>query len=196
MFQGKETIHQAFRRYRVQAGLTQSELARQAGCKQSAISMFEAGRMDALAKEKIASIAEHLGITGDIRSTLTIPARSESPERLYFCPVDACPSNIPYVVRDRLCLRPIFLRPRGNEEGPVRCPWCGELLESRCPAPNCGAPIVAKNSFCPQCGTPYVTSTTEEELPTESTKKAAAAHRHWTRELYDLAGADPGFLTE
>ena len=101
MPQESETIHRMFRRRRIEAGLTQSELARQVGCKQSAISMFESGRVDVLSRDKLASIAERLGIDPDMLPAPELPAATvpRSPRRLYYCPVDECPSNIPYTVR-------------------------------------------------------------------------------------------------
>ena len=40
--------HEFFRRIRREKGITQTELARLAGCTQSAVSMFESGRHDAV----------------------------------------------------------------------------------------------------------------------------------------------------
>jgi len=72
----------------------------------------------------------------------------------------------------------------------VHCPWCGELLESQCPNPDCGAPVLEKNSFCPRCGTPYVTTVLVAEQSPGEAEEWAEARRRLIRELRDLAGIE------
>ena len=50
-------MNRALREARQEADLTQSDLAEKAGCSQSAISMFEQGKCDVLAQEKVEEIA-------------------------------------------------------------------------------------------------------------------------------------------
>lgn len=139
---------------RREKGLTQSALAGKVGCKQSAISMFEAGLATKLSDETVAKIAKFLGV--DISASSESPAMTVSvPANLPvhgFCPSCHCPSNVPYVVEDRLFFRPV--RSLSSPTGGARCAQCGEVLETRCPA--CGAPL-NDGACCAVCGTPYVT---------------------------------------
>ena len=190
MFEEKESIHRLFRRRRLEAGLTQSELARQADCRQSAISMFEAGRTDVLSREKLAVIAERLGIDPGLLPAVPeapVPA-TRAPRRLAYCPVDECPSNIPYTVRGELYFRPTFTRVSDDHAGPAACAWCGELLECRCPNPDCGAPAREARSICPLCGTLYVTPIVVAGQSPEQREAWAAARRRLIGELRDLSG--------
>lgn len=159
-------LHEAIQAARRKADLTQSELAEKVGCSQPAISMFESGQRDALAREKISEIAAALGV--DIKS---FPRDTEdaAPSNLVlkYCPIGGCPTQEPYRVMDRLCFRPLPVRAPASER--THCAECGELLEQRCPNPKCHAPVAA-GGFCRACGMPYVTGgqagvdTSEEEL--------------------------------
>ena len=151
MNSGEGTLHEAMQAARRAAGLTQSELARKAGCQQSAISMFESGRPDILSEEKIQSIARILGVD-PAKLPAATPAGA-SPATLKFCPDAMCPSNTPYLVGRRLCHSPsLVLAPSG---GAMRCRLCGELLEASCP--GCGK-AASPGAFCDSCGEPYVVS--------------------------------------
>lgn len=152
MESGGSTLQEAMLAARRAAGMTQSELARKAGCQQSAISMFESGRRDCLSSEKIEAVARILGVdlakfpTGTERGAGALGV-------LKFCPDALCPSNIPYVVGRRLCHSPtLVLAPAGAS---TRCRYCGELLEHACPGPDCGKPV-SPGAFCESCGTPYI----------------------------------------
>lgn len=147
------TLHEALQSARRKADLTQSELADKVGCSQSAISMFEGGHRDALAREKVAEIASALGV--DIKS---FPREAEdavpSNAVLKYCPIGGCPTQEPYRVMDRICFRPLLVRAPASER--THCAECGELMEQRCPNAKCHAPVAA-GGFCRACGTPYVT---------------------------------------
>lgn len=150
-----EIVTDVVRRTRREKALTQSELAELAGCKQSAISMFESGRTDALSAKNVQRIAELLGI--DLKS-LAVPAPGEPTEvTLKCCPVDKCPSNVPYVAGDRLCFKPAMVSAPAKAK--TRCGYCGEVMESRCTNRDCRAEL-SEGAFCPECGTEYVVATT------------------------------------
>ncbi|NOY81030.1 MAG: helix-turn-helix domain-containing protein [Kiritimatiellaeota bacterium] len=183
MASAESSLPHLLRKLRIEAGLTQSELARQAGCSQSAVSMFEAGRRDALSREKLASIAERLGLDP---SRLEIPGPEPAAGSVAgFCPVDECPSNVPFVVRGRLCFNPTIRRVRA--EGRAFCPFCGELLETRCSNPECNAPAHRGSSVCPECGTAYVHSIRMREAPAEAQERWAANQRALRRELLSVS---------
>ena len=147
------TVAEVVRRRRRALSLTQAELAQQAGCRQSAISMFEAGRSAALARQTVERIAEILEIDlADVeRDTGQEGAAREL--TLKYCRVEGCPSNIPYTVADSLCLKPAMVRAPRDEK--TRCTMCGELMCMGCPNAECGVDVV-EGSFCPECGTAYV----------------------------------------
>lgn len=152
-----DALHVRVRCARREAGLTQAALAAKAECKQSAISMFEAGRKDALSRDKVQRLAEILGMDSAIGESGGEPGTGEV--LLKYCPVDECPSNVPYVVRGNLCFMPSLMRKRSGATD--FCPWCGELLMDACPNAACAAPV-AQGAFCRSCGTAYVTSTRRE----------------------------------
>ncbi|MDD5705349.1 MAG: helix-turn-helix transcriptional regulator [Kiritimatiellae bacterium] len=129
-------------------GMTQSELAGQVGCQQSAISMLEAGRMEALARPTVEKMAALLGVDLD-----TEPARDALPSATGsgrgFCPNGDCPSNVPFAIGGEL----IFWPRRQPVEGGRHCAFCGEVLERVCR--QCGAPAT-EGACCATCGTPRV----------------------------------------
>ncbi len=180
---GEPSLPHLFRKLRIEAGLTQSELARQAGCSQSAVSMFEAGRPDALSREKLASIAARLGL--DPSQVAISGAETAAGDVWGFCPVDECPSNVPFVVRGRTCFRPSPRRVQA--EGRAFCPFCGELLEVRCPNAECTAPVHRESCVCPECGTAYVQSARMRGAPAEAQERWAASQRALRRELLSVS---------
>ncbi len=149
---------------RREAGLSQSVLAREVGCKQSALSMFEQGDGTKLNDEVVEKLCAKFGVelpkasVAPTRPVAVVPRLADStatgwhanPSR-GFCPNAACPSHQRYEVDGRL-----FLKPNRAEQDPVGgkyCAVCGELLEKRCP--NCGAPV-HDGAICSLCGDPYV----------------------------------------
>lgn len=148
----KEMCEQ-FKNARRDLGLTQSQLAEKIGCKQAALSMFESGRPTKLSEEFVKKAAEVLEIDLTERPAATVPlAAAFAPGVLGFCPDPECPSNLPYLVGDRLVYRPRLAAGK-------HCVHCGELLEKRCPA--CGAQL-NEGACCAVCGTGYVTSALDE----------------------------------
>ncbi|NLF21668.1 MAG: helix-turn-helix transcriptional regulator [Lentisphaerae bacterium] len=131
-------------------GLTQSALAAQAGCTQSALSMMETGRMDALARPTLAKVAELLGVPLDPEPGTAVPAATAAASAgRAFCPGCDCPSNVPLAVNGEIILWP---RPQPGG-GRRHCAFCGEVLAQTCR--GCGAPAGA-GACCVQCGMPFV----------------------------------------
>jgi transcriptional regulator with XRE-family HTH domain len=150
----RTSAHELVRNARRAKGLTQSELAARVKCKQSAVSMFEAGRTNVLAAETIAQIAKILDI--DIKSMPAAGAGATVAEArltLKYCPIDECPSNVPYVVHGTVHLMPKVVTAAEDEK--TRCRYCGEILECHCPNAECAARVEA-GAFCPWCGAEYV----------------------------------------
>jgi transcriptional regulator with XRE-family HTH domain len=148
-------LHERFRSQRRALGVTQSQLAEEVNCAQSAVSMFESGRMDVLSRDKVAAIAAVLDV--DLDEIFSVDLAMNGPVSvLKYCPSDECPSNIPYVVRAQLCFQPkMVLAPTAQQ---TRCAGCGDVLEDCCPDESCCAPV-EEGSFCMCCGSAYVTST-------------------------------------
>ena len=136
-----------FRDARRERGLTQSALAAEIGCKQSALSMFESGQSSKLSEEFVSKLSQKLGVSLEVKDKNTVDVFSGVVSG--YCPSCFCPSNIPYVVDDRVFLRPIHSVHRGG-----RCAYCGEILERACPV--CGAPL-NEGACCAVCGSAYVT---------------------------------------
>jgi len=141
---------------RREKGLTQSALALEVGCKQSAISMLEAGQPSKLSKENIEKIASALGLT---LQTAQAKLVSSQGDKKGFCPNAHCPSNTPYVVQGQL-----IFHPRLQVE--KHCAYCAELLETCCP--NCETAIHAEGAYCTSCGTARITNTLPGDLPIAS----------------------------
>ena len=137
------------------AKIGQSELAREVGCKQSAISMFECGSPTKLSEETIKRIAAKLGVSLSAEEP-DGPRGDVSPSDFSvkgFCPNPKCPSNSSYEVDGRRFFIPD--REKADPVGGRFCALCGEVLEKKCP--NCGAPIHA-GAVCSICGDPYISS--------------------------------------
>lgn len=144
------------------AKLSQSELAAEVGCKQSALSMFEQGRPTKLNDEVVEKLAKKFKVSlTPPPSTATSSSLSTSPSTSTyflstplrgFCPNPNCPSNKPYFVDGRELRLPD--REMADPVGAKFCALCGEVLEKHCP--NCGSPVHA-GGICSICGEPYVT---------------------------------------
>ncbi len=164
MFELPKDISMRFKEARRNRGLGQTELARAVGCKQSAISMFESGRITAISEETIGKIAAELGI--DLKAMCEkAPDKGvaasisvlKSPR--LFCPDMECPSNYPYLVGGRLMVIPLKdVLPHG---GGKFCPYCGEVLERNCP--ECGAPL-NDGACCSQCSFQYIQCSLSPEV--------------------------------
>lgn len=146
-------ICQKIKEARRAARLSQSMLAAEVGCKQSALSMFEQGDGTKLNDDVIGKLADKFGI--DINSSS--PEASETVHAVIgrsgeaFCPNPGCPSNHGYQVEGRRLFRPDRLT--ADPVGGRFCAVCGEVLERRCP--NCGADL-HDGAVCSFCGVPYI----------------------------------------
>ena len=134
--------------------MTQADLAVKVESSQPQISMYEAGDGTALSRKTLEKIADELKI--DLSKTDAAMSDNPSEIAVHFCPIDTCPSNIPYAVHDQLCFKPTAVR--GRRDSGLHCAWCGELMMSRCPGEACDAEI-SEGACCRDCGTVYVTST-------------------------------------
>ena len=137
------------------AKLSQSQVAAEIGCKQSALSMFEQGDGTKLNDAVIRKLAEKFGVALTAASeSAPVPAHVDFPAATGvrgFCPNPRCPSNKAYEVAGRT----LFL-PDRTVADPVHgryCALCGEVLEKRCP--SCGVPV-HDGAICSICGEPYV----------------------------------------
>ena len=145
---GSENIHRVLRKARIEAGLTQAGLATQVGCTQSAVSMMEAGRQEAISSESLVKLASILKVK--LPETSVTPASVQaSGSGVSVCSNFNCPSNLPYRVGDE-----VFFLPLGNVGNGHHCVFCGELLTKKCT--HCGAPIVTPGGCCAACGTVLV----------------------------------------
>ena len=140
-------------------GLSQSELAAEVGCKQSALSMFEQGDGTKLNDAVVEKLAKKFGV--DLNMTEAPYNRDgccaeqvrSLPSVVGFCPNPQCPTNHLYKVGGRECYRPD--RAAADPVGGRFCAMCGEVLEKKCP--NCGAAI-HDGAFCSLCGASYVSA--------------------------------------
>lgn len=132
-------------------GLSQAALAREAGCTQSAVSMMEMGRPDALARETLLKLALLLDVP---LGAADEPATEEKTPQILSgrvcCPQAECPSNIPFAAG-----RTVVFWPRRQPTGHSGsyCAYCGEVLLVACP--GCDAPL-SEGGHCGKCGASYV----------------------------------------
>ncbi len=138
-------------------GMTQSALAQQVGCKQSAISMMEQGRESALAQKHITAIAKILEV--DMGSLSIEDHASHTQQGQRYCPTFDCPSNTVYAVNGTLYAMPRESAHNGSSDS-KHCSYCGELLEAQCPECRASA---TPGACCTQCGTAYIA--TPDALP-------------------------------
>jgi transcriptional regulator with XRE-family HTH domain len=141
------SLQDQIRDARRQKGLTQAELARKAGCTQSALSMFESGQESALAAETLKKIAGVVGI-----ALADAPAAPLAFARKAYCPTFHCPMAFPYFAGATLLVRPCFY------SNARHCPHCGELLLATCP--HCETPPTENlGACCAACGKALVLAT-------------------------------------
>jgi len=154
-------ICRRIREARREAGISQSELAREVGCNQSALSMFEQGAGTKLGEDIVRKLAAKFGIELKISKSVESAAvdvqeaRTGQPvgfgKGTGYCPNPSCPTNSYYEVDGRRLARPD--REAADPVGGKYCAYCGEVLERKCP--NCGSPVHS-GAICSICGDPYV----------------------------------------
>jgi transcriptional regulator with XRE-family HTH domain len=155
--------------------LTQAQVAQAVDAKQSAVSMFENGKQDALSRDKLAAIVKLL----DVDTAGADADRRGDTGPLRYCPDPDCPANIPYLIGSRVALQPAMVQESGD--GPAYCRFCGEVLASSCPNRQCQH-VPAPGAFCAACGTAYVEATAVPS-PAESWVRS---RQQSTRELFDM----------
>ena len=132
-------------------GLSQVALAHEAGCTQSAVSMMELGRPDAVSRETLRKIGALLDVVvGDPDETT--PAGGGLATRIgrACCPQAECPTNIPFAVNGAVIFQP---QPQPTGTAGRYCALCGEVLLTSCPV--CGRPV-GTGGHCRDCGAAYV----------------------------------------
>lgn len=172
-------------RARREKSMTQSAVAEAVGCKQSAISMLEAGQSEKLSMENVRKVAELLGVelpkegatTPTASGGLPAQAVAKAPHR-GFCPNAYCFSNVPYAINGDLFFWPV--QQVVLEDGKAHCAFCGELLETKCP--NCGAPL-SDGACCSVCGESFVTNVLPPDVDVEAW---SAQRRHDIMEWKNL----------
>lgn len=141
---GTDNLHGVLRKARIEAGITQAALAAQVGCTQSAVSMMEAGRAEALSKESLVKLAGILKV--ELPESAPEPSGAAvSGVGVSVCSNFNCPSNMPYLVGSD-----VYFMPLGNVGGGHHCIFCGELLTRKCP--HCGTAVVTPGGCCASCG--------------------------------------------
>ena len=145
-----KTVCEKFRTARRDHGLTQTALAAEIGCHQAALSMFEKGNVTKLSTEYVEKIATRLGIDLEAIKEQAVLEEGDAEKKptamIGFCPENECPSNVSYAVAGRTFYKVTLQKGR-------YCAFCGEVLETKCPA--CGAPL-NEGACCSACGKPYV----------------------------------------
>ncbi len=144
-------IYTTLKKRRKAEGITQIALAKEIGCKQSAISMMEAGNLDALSEDKLQKVAQKLGV--ELEQEVIDSSNSSALVHKY-CPNHDCPSNTPYVAAEELFFMPNFIVEATHKKS--KCIFCGEILQHECSNQDCGATISYKSACCNDCGEKYV----------------------------------------
>lgn len=145
---------------RRQKGISQSVLAAEIGCKQSALSMFEQGDGTKLNDEAVKKLSKKFGIEipsgGDKEEESILPAPGymhvSARREPGFCPNPDCPTN----ARRHEVNGEVFIVPEREKADPVDgryCAMCGEVLEKLCP--HCGR-HVHDGAVCSFCGKKYI----------------------------------------
>ena len=132
--------------------LTQHELAKSAGCSQSAVSNYENGNARVLSPENLDSICSILGITRHGEDEATDPFSEGAEGVLGYCPQPDCPAGFAILIAGRIIWRPRMCRLAGTNLM-AHCVTCGSSLEFGCK--KCLTPLVENSSFC-VCGEPLV----------------------------------------
>jgi DNA-binding XRE family transcriptional regulator len=134
------------RRKRHDRHLTQTALAEQIECSQTAISNIERGDLNALSSEKLKVLCRKIGLNSPaVVNIVTVPS---------YCGNSDCPLGWTDVVNGNLVVQPaIFL----VEKDATRfCKGCGQVLLTTCQEPSCSKPVLEGSAFCISCGSPLV----------------------------------------
>ena len=176
------SLQDLVREARRRKGLTQAQVAEAIDCKQSAVSMFENGRRDALSREKLTSLGKLLDV-----DTSREPQEVRTPAgNLRFCPDMDCPSNVPFMVGGRVAIRPSMVPVTGD--APTYCRYCGEVLTASCSNTQCSAPPTP-GAFCTVCGTAYI-NPVSARTPTDTWVRARQESYRRLLELTDAIEAN------
>lgn len=166
-----DPVHERLRLARLGKGWKQIDAARAISCSQSSVSRFESGRYDALSNERIAELAEKLGVDlaeGELEAPAT--GTAQSPTATGRCVSPWCPTCIPYLVQGRMCLLPVVQAGAG-EAGRKHCVMCREPLQRGCAA--CGADV-SRGAFCGECGKALVEADAEVVAEVRRTRAICA----------------------
>ncbi len=132
------------------AKLGQVEVAKEVGCKQSALSMFEQGQPTKLSDEVVEKLAKKFNV--ELFSDTPTPQEISSVSAVKgYCPNPHCPSNHAYQVEGKT-----FYLPDLSAADPVGgryCALCGEVLVRQCS--NCHTEVHA-GAVCSMCGEKYI----------------------------------------
>lgn len=137
-----ESLGTYVQRLRRDLGVTQKEVATQAGIHPQSLGKLERNQTSQLNRKTKVGLAYALGIPEEYLDAVckgmeVIPSRG-----LQFCPQCWVPGTPPHSLWMHLQAR--------------YCLFCGTALRSRCV--NCNEPVTSlKHRFCPYCGTPYKT---------------------------------------
>jgi DNA-binding XRE family transcriptional regulator len=145
-------------------GMTQSALADAVGCKQSALSMLEAGHAAKVAHETVERSPRcwRSRWKRQPRGALPVlrPDRREHPRLL-----SACRLFFQCALRGERRAALLAAAQADGRAAAAHCAVCGELLERCCP--HCGAPVVTAGACCPACGGERVANTLPPETDCE-----------------------------
>lgn len=175
-----ELVREARRR----KGLTQAQVAEAIDCKQSAVSMFENGRRDALSRDKLVSLGKLL----DVDPSRAAQESDAPTGNLRYCPDVNCPSNVPFMVGGRVAIRPSMTPVSGS--APSYCRYCGEVMAASCSNAECKE-SPEPGAFCAACGTAYISTATIAAPSAEWVRSRQEASRN----LIELANAIEGNQT-
>lgn len=177
--------HIAIRKARLDAKLTQAQLAEKIGCKQTSVCQYEQGASQILSREKVEQMAKVLGVD--------LTAYREGGEHevahsagrvLKACFSNKCISNRPYYIGDDIYYMPAMVASHSGEVN-THCDSCPEWLDDCCPNGDCNAPLL-QGAFCRKCGEPYVPPM--DPLP-DDVEHWMEQRREDARELLDLRRA-------
>ena len=146
-------VYEQLRDARRAKGLKQSDIAVLLEITQAAISRYESGKPDALSKGKVEKMAKHLGVEIDLTPRAVEGGNlGASARKGRFCVSVWCPSCLPFILNDRLCMYPTLIDVAEGEDRKY-CDLCGEPLQEGCP--GCGSPYAGR-AFCVKCGAAMV----------------------------------------